>query len=121
MAQVVMDVTGSPAGARLAVDLAGLGAAVILPGLYGAGVETPLALDQVVFKEIRLQGVFSHDFDAVEPAIKIAAGGKYPLADLISHRFPLEQALQALKLVGGEIPGQTPMKVLLDPAMEPDA
>jgi alcohol dehydrogenase len=117
MAGLVMDVTGHPSGALLALELAGLGATIILPGLYGAGVEAPLALDKVVFKEISLKGVFSHDFPAVEPAIRMAASGKYPLEDMVTHRFPLEEALRALKLVGGEVPGETPMKVVLDPAL----
>ena len=65
MAQVVMDVTGHPQGARLALDLAGLGATLVLPGIYGSGVEIPLILDKVVFNEITLKGVFSHDYPAV--------------------------------------------------------
>lgn len=117
MADLIMDVTGAAAGARMALSLAGLGATIILPGLYGATVETPLPLDQVVFKEIRLQGVFSHDFRAVEPAIKMAAKGKYPLADLVTHKLPLEKAEYALKLVAGEIEGENAMKVILDPNM----
>jgi alcohol dehydrogenase len=71
----------------------------------------------VVYKEISLRGVFSHDFKAVEPAIRMAARGKYPLADMITHRFPLEDALKAVKLVGGEFPEENPMKVVLDPAL----
>jgi len=34
---------------------------------------------------------------------------------MISHRFPLEKAEDAIKLVGGEIEGETPLKVVLDP------
>ncbi len=117
MASLVMDVTGSAGGARAALSLAGLGATIILPGLYGAQTEVPLALDQVVFKELRLQGVFSHDFDAVEPAIKMAASGDYPLDELITHRLPLEQAEYALQLVAGEVPGEDVMKVVLDPSL----
>lgn len=117
LADLVMDVTGHPDGARMALDLAGIGASVILPGLYGGQKEIPLLLDKAVFREIRLIGVFSHDFKAVEPAIEMAKRRKYPLTDMISHRFSLEQAEHALALVGGDIPGETPMKVVLDPAM----
>lgn len=115
MAGLVMDVTGHPQGALLGLELAGEGSTIILPGLYGGNVEVPLLLDKVVFKEITLKGVFSHDYPAVEPAIKIAASGKYPLQDMVTHRLPLEEALQALKLVGGEMPGENAMKVVLDP------
>lgn len=117
MAEVVMDVSGHPNGAKTALSLAGLGAALILPGLYGGDKEIGLLLDQVVFKELRLLGVFSHDFRAVEPAIRIAARGTYPFKEMITHRLPLTEARHALALVGGEVPGETVMKVVLDPSL----
>jgi alcohol dehydrogenase len=117
MADLVMDVSGHPNGARLALDLAGIGASVILPGLYGGQTEIPLLLDRAVFREIRILGVFSHDFRAVGPAIEIAKRRKYPLKDMISHRLPLEKAGYALALVGGDIQGESSMKVVLDPDM----
>jgi alcohol dehydrogenase len=117
MADLVMDSSGHPNGARLALDLAGVGASVILPGLYGGQVEIPLLLDRAVFREIRIIGVFSHDFKAVVPAIEMAKRKKYPFKDMISHRFPLEKAEHALALVGGDLPGETCMKVVLDPSL----
>ena len=117
MADLIMDVTGHPSGAPLALSLAGTGATVVLPGLYGPGTEVPLLLDRVVLKELNLKGVFSHDFPAVEAAIKLANRGGYPLDRMISHRFPLEKAEDALNLVGGKVQGKTPMKVVLDPAL----
>ncbi len=115
MAKVVMDVSGSPGGACLAIALAGKKATVVLPGIYKK--EVSLALDQVVFKELRLLGVFSHDFQAVGPAVKMARQGKYPLHRLVSHRFPLEEAERALRLVAGQEPGEMPLKVVLDPRL----
>jgi hypothetical protein len=44
-------------------------ATAVLPGLYGAEKETPLLLDQVVIRELNVQGVFFHDFPAVNAAI----------------------------------------------------
>jgi len=117
MAHLTMDVTGHPSGAPMALSLAGTGATVILPGLYGPTTEVPLLLDRVVLKELNLRGVFSHDAPAVEAAIKLAQQAEYPLVEMISHRFPLEKAEEAVKLVGGSIPGETPLKVVLDPAL----
>ena len=117
MADLVMDVTGHPSGASLALSLAGTGATVILPGLYGPSREVPLLLDRVVLKELKLRGVFSHDSPAVDAAIKLAGRGKYPLEQMISHRFPLEKAEDAITLVGGKVPGETPLKVVLDPSL----
>jgi alcohol dehydrogenase len=117
MADIVMDATGSPEGASMALALAGTGATVVLPGLYGPDTKVPLLLDIAVLKELKLLGVFSHDFRAVNAAIKIANKDKYPLEKMISHRFALEHAEQALKLVGGEAEGETPLKVVLDPTL----
>lgn len=114
LAQVVMDVSGHPAGAALALDLAGVGAAVVLPGLYGAATQVPLILDKAVFKEARLLGAFSQDYESVEAAIGLARRGGFPLEKMISHRLPLERAEDAVRLVGGE-GGELPLKVVLDP------
>ncbi len=116
MGQVVMDVTGSPAGAELALPLAGRRATVVLPGIYKRKKAT-LDLDHAVVNEIRLQGVYSQDFRAVQPAIKLARSGRYPFEELISHRLPLARAEEAVRLVAGELPGERPLKVVLDPKL----
>jgi alcohol dehydrogenase len=117
MADLIMDVSGHPAGAATALSVGGTGATVVLPGLYGAKTQVPLLMDQVVRKEMKVFGVYSQDFRAVEPAIKLAKKGKYPFSALITHRFPLEKAEEAIKLVGGEAEGEAPLKVVLDPAL----
>ncbi len=115
MADVVMDVSGHPSGAALALSLAGVGATLVLPGLYGAATSVPLPLDRVVVKELKLLGAYSQDFEAVETAIKLVRRKKYPLEEMISHRFPLKDAEKAVRLVGGEDKGEVPLKVVLDP------
>jgi alcohol dehydrogenase len=116
MADVVMDVSGNPAGAELALFLAGRRATIVLPGIYKRK-KASLDLDQAVFNEIKLVGAFSHDFRAVRPAIKMAKQGRYPFSDLITHRFPLKEAERAIRLVGGK-EEEMPLKVVLDPKME---
>ena len=115
MAEVVMDVSGHPSGAPLALSLCGLGATLVLPGLYGMTSEIPLLLDKVVIKELKVLGAYSQDYESVEAAIKLAQRHDLPLAELISHRFPLAEAEHAVHLVGGDVPGEVPMKVVLEP------
>jgi len=117
MADIVMDVSGNPAGAVSALDLAGIGATVVLPGLYGPETQVPLVLDKAILKELKLLGVFSHTFREVETAIAIAEKNKYPLEDMISHRFPLHLAKKAVELVEGVDNGEAPLKVVIDPNM----
>ena len=114
MARVVMDVTGSPAGAALALSLAGKRATVVLPGIYKDS-KVPLDLNRAVVNELRLLGAFSHDFHAVGAAIKMIREQRYPFEELISHEFCLEDAEHALQLVAGKLQGETPLKVLLNP------
>jgi len=45
----------------------------------------------------------------------MARSGKYPLEELITHTVPLAQAERAVRLVGGEIEGESPLKVVIDP------
>jgi alcohol dehydrogenase len=117
MADLVMDATGHPSGAALTLDLAGVGATVVMPGLYGIATQVPLALDKAVFKELKILGAFSQDFASVEAAIELARRRRYPIQDMISHRFPLERAEEAVRLVGGEGPGEPPLKVVIDPTL----
>ncbi len=115
MADLVMDVTGNPKGPIMAIDLVKKKGTVILPGLYGMDREIPLVLDKVVYKEVRMQGAFSHDFQSVQPAIRLAESGKYPLEKMVTHWFPLEEAEMAVKVAGGEIKGEDPIKVVIVP------
>jgi threonine dehydrogenase-like Zn-dependent dehydrogenase len=56
--------------------------------------------DEVVRKELTVRGVRGHDFDSVEAAIAIIASGRYPLERMCTHRFPIERADDALRVVG---------------------
>ncbi len=115
MADLIMDVSGHPSGAALALSVAGIGATLVVPGLYGASNSVGLLLDTVVVKELKLLGAYSQDFESVEAAIGLVKRGKYPLGEMISHRFPLEEAERALRLVEGASEGEVPLKVVLNP------
>ena len=115
MADIVIDVTGTPQGAIGAIDMVRHGGTIVLPGLYGMEVQTPLFLDKIVINEIRVQGVFSHDMRSVIPAINLVESRKYPLEKLVTHRFSLEEAERAIQVAGGMIPGELPIKVIIDP------
>ncbi|MGD0915916.1 MAG: alcohol dehydrogenase catalytic domain-containing protein [Thermodesulfobacteriota bacterium] len=115
MADLVMDVTGNPTGAMSAIDLVKKKGTIILPGLYGMDRKIPLVLDKIIYKEVRIQGVFSSDSRSVIPAIQLAESGRYPLEQMVSHRFPLKEAERAVKVAGGEIEGEDPIKVVIVP------
>lgn len=115
MADVVMDVTGNPEAAQKTLDLVRKRGTIVMPGIYGANKEIPLILDKIVFKEIKIQGVLSQDITSVLPAIKLAESRRYPLGKMITHRFSLEEAEKAVRLVGGETPDAEAIKVVIVP------
>ena len=120
MADLVLDVTGSSDAVRTSVDLVRRRGRLVLGGLTGHGVETSLKLDELVWKEIRLQGVFAKGSDAINAANRIlsARGHLYPLERLISHVYSLDEASEAIVAAGGAA-GDGFIKAAIAPSGEP--
>lgn len=114
MADVVVDVTGSGKSIQKSLDLVRKQGTVVNCGITGTNTLTPLPLDKLVFKEIRLQGVYAKQADAILAAIKLATSGKYLFERMVSHVFPLEEAEKAIKTAEGKT-GEYPTKVILKP------
>ena len=115
MADIVIDTSGNPRGVGTAIDLVKRKGTVILPGLYGMDKEIPLILDKIIYKELKMQGVFSHDYGSVLPAIRLAESGKYALEQMGNKRFSVFEAEKAVKMAAGEIQGEDPIKVVINP------
>lgn len=115
MADIVIDLSGSPKCAIDALEMVRKGGTVILPGTYGTDVQVPISLDKVALNEIRIQGVYSHDVKSVVPAIKLVESGKYPLELIVTHHYPLKQAEKAIRTAGGMVEAESPIKVVIDP------
>jgi threonine dehydrogenase-like Zn-dependent dehydrogenase len=47
--------------------------------------------------------------------ISLAELRSYPIEKMVTHRFPLEEAERAARLVGGEIEGEEAIKVVMFP------
>ncbi|MBI2919359.1 MAG: zinc-binding dehydrogenase [Chloroflexi bacterium] len=117
-ADVVVDVTGSPRAILTSIELVRKGGTMVQAGVTGATTETPVRMDTLLFKEIKLQSVFTNSPEATRAAIKLAASKRYALEKIVTHKFPLARAEHAVKTAGGEIPGESPIKVIIDPWME---
>ena len=114
-ADVVIDVTSSPAALTQAVDWVRKQGTIVSAGLKGTLVETPLNVDKIALNEIRIQGVFTHDADSVVPTIRLLEAGKYPVEKMVTHRFKLSEAEKAVQCVGRQLPGEDSIKVVLLP------
>jgi alcohol dehydrogenase len=115
MADVVVDVTGSQQALATSVEMAGLQSTVVCAGLTSRPSLTTVPMDQVVHREIRLQGAFTKGSDAIVEGIRLVESRKYPLEELLTHTFPLEDAEQAIRALAGEIPGLYPVKAAIAP------
>jgi alcohol dehydrogenase len=101
-ADVVVDLTGSVRSAPLSLDLVRpLGTVVI--GSNTGEAEVAIRTSKIVVKEIRYQGVNTHDTQAVRRAIKIIESGKYPIQKMVTHHFSLDEADKALRTAAGEV------------------
>ena len=102
LADVVLDLTGATASAPLSLDLVRpLGTVVIGSNTLGEAV--PIVTGKIVSKELRYQGVSSHDTPAVRSAIKLIESRRYPIEKMVTHHFPLEEAETAVLAAAGEV------------------
>ncbi len=101
MADLVIDLApGAPDTVATALALARKGGTILLAASkYGQPVAGALN-DTVVRKELTIKGVRGHDYQSVEEALSIIRSDRYPLQRLRTHRFPLAQVDQALRVVG---------------------
>jgi alcohol dehydrogenase len=115
MADVVVDVSGSPAAIPTSVKATRRQGTMVLAGLVGTGVPVPLELDDVVWSEKRIQGAYTGDAPALDATLRSVVRTGFPVADMISHAFPLEETERCIRAVGGEIPDLYPVKAIIRP------
>jgi alcohol dehydrogenase len=115
LADVVIDVTGSGAAVRASLKLVRTSGTVVSGGVTGDGTLSPLPLDELLYKETRLQGVYTSEASAVRRALKLLQRGSFPFERLITHRYPLSDAEEAVRAAGGELPDVDAIKVVIVP------
>lgn len=96
---VVVDVSGSPASLAQAPALVRRQGTIVAAGLTG-NRPSELPIDDLVFQEITLKGVFSHDRAALIRALRFLAANPSLFEGFVSHRYPLEQTTDAIEIVG---------------------
>ena len=98
-------------GANSVIDCTGAAQAVVdnlplvapygtysIPGIATPLGEVPLSLfEQIARKNVRLQGVWVSDTGHLWQAIRLVLARRYPFERLVTHRFPLGQANDALQ------------------------
>ena len=96
---VIMDCTGYAPVVNRWIDLTAPGGTYSIPGIATPQSEISLELfKSIARKNVRLQGVWVSDTSHLWRAANLVASKRYPFERLITHKFPLEQATEALKV-----------------------
>ena len=107
-ADVVFEVSGSEAGAKVITELARPRGTIVVVAIFAKPV--PVDLHKFFWKELKMVGTRVYETDDYERAIALASSGKLPLEAMISKVFPLADLQHAFEYLT-----QTPdaMKVLI--------
>jgi len=99
-ADVVIDCTGSPHAIREGLKMSAPGGIYALPGVATPIGEVPISFyEDVARRNVRIQGVWVSDTSHLYQAMKLVLNKKYPFEKLITHKFKLEDATKALRMV----------------------
>jgi 2-desacetyl-2-hydroxyethyl bacteriochlorophyllide A dehydrogenase len=111
----VVEATNAPEGAAAALRLLRRGGGAILLGISGAQRQT-IDPDTLTLNQLRVHGSFAASRAAWRWVVELYAGGILDPAPLVTHRFGLDEAPQALAALAA--PDADAVKVLVRP--DPD-
>jgi len=101
---LVIEAAGAPAAVSAALASPTRGGTVVLLGLAGDGVSTPLAIDDLVNSDVTVMGSFSYTAAAWGGVVELLNSGRLDLSFLVTHEYPLAdwaQAIQSLRTPSG--------------------
>lgn len=99
-ADLVVEAVGRPETWEIAPHLARNGGSVLLFGGCPSGTTVSFKTERIHYGELQIQGAFHHTPSAVARAFRLIVSGQVDIAPLISREMPLEQAEEALRLMG---------------------
>lgn len=99
-ADIVVEAVGRRETWESAVGLARKGGTILLFGGCPSGTLVSFSAEKIHYGELHVQGAFHHTPAAVERAFRLIVSGQVSIKPLISHEMPLEEAEEALQLMG---------------------
>jgi len=116
LADVVVDVTAkAPAAFAQAISLARTGGRVVVAGTRGEPGAPGFAPDQIVYKELTVQGALGVDVTAYGAALKMLADARYPFASLPRQVAGFDDLEGLIQVMAGEAPGAAPVHGVFSP------
>lgn len=117
MADVVVDSSsGSTEPVLQAIECVRDAGTIVLAGLKGGRLADGVPVDDIVLRGISLLGARSADWSAYEQALRHLSADA-TLARFRTHELSLDDAAQALRILGGEMPDAEAIFVSIAPGM----
>lgn len=99
-APVVFEASGSPDAVAEAVEHTAPYGTCLIPGIAVPVGDVPISMfEHIARRNVRLQGVWVSDTSHLCAALALVLGRRFPFAEMVTHRFPLEEATSALATV----------------------
>lgn len=108
-ADIVFEVSGSEAGARLVTEVVRPRGTIVVVAIYAKPV--PVDLHKFFWKEIRMVGARVYEYEDYEQAIGLADSGELALEKMISKIFPLKEMQKSFEYLAS---APDAMKVLIE-------
>jgi (R,R)-butanediol dehydrogenase / meso-butanediol dehydrogenase / diacetyl reductase len=107
-ADVVFEVTATPAGAEIMTKLPRTRGRIVVVGIYSAPQKVDLF--RCFWRELNLIGARVYEAEDFDTSIQLAASGSLPLDRVVTNVLPLEELTAGMRLMerGGDV-----MKVLM--------
>ena len=115
LVDVAVDVSGNVQAIQASVACVRTLGTLVVAGMTRDGIDVPLNVNLIVRRQIRFQGAFTTDNDATEIAMKSIQATKFPVHQMVTHTFAIEETEKCIRAVAGEIPGTYPVKALIKP------
>ena len=80
-----------------AIEVAKIGATIVLGGVKGKNSNVSLDSDKILFKELNIKGVYSQGYKAYEESLRILEESKFDFSKMKTHEFSLTDAEKAIK------------------------
>jgi L-iditol 2-dehydrogenase len=109
-ADLILECVGVQDTITQAVENARKGTTIVVVGVFGEKPVVDLGLVQD--RELSLVGTLMYQKRDYERAIELVAGGKLCLDQMITHRFPFKEYLEAYEMI--EASGGQYMKVMVE-------
>ncbi len=103
-ADAVVEAVGSPEAWRSAVELARPGGEVLLHGGCPPGSEVSLPTEPLHYGELTVRGSYHHTPGAVRQALRLLAGDRLPVDEILGPPIALEDVAETLRAGGAKRP-----------------